>query len=168
MGRFGHTGLTAPQQLLHLRSSKVFPGVASIWGQTLTWRGDLKPSGLSRNYKVRMAWSEGDPPEVFVDDPDLSILAGGARLPHVYEERPARLCLYLPGTGEFRQTDRLDLTVLPWTQLWLAYFEDWLARGCSDWQGGGEHPSGRVDEPRAIRRAIVAQRRRTTGHGSYG
>ncbi len=85
-----------------------------------------------------MKWSEGGSPELFVDDPDLSLLASGVRLPHVYDERPARLCLYLLGTGEFRQTDRLDLTVLPWTQLWLVYFEDWLARGCKDWQGGGE------------------------------
>ena len=109
-----------------------------------------------------MAWSEAEPPEVFVEHPDLSLLAGGATLPHVYDQRPARLCLYLPGTGEFRQTDRPDLTILPWTQLWLVYFEDWLARGCKDWQGDGEHPSDRENEPRAIRRALASQRRRAS------
>ena len=162
MGRLGQRGLTAPQQLLHLRGSKVFPGVAAIRGQALTWSGEVKPTGLSRKYTVRMTWSEGESPELFVDDPDLSLLAGGVRLPHVYDERPARLCLYLPGTGEFRQTDRLDLTVLPWTQLWLAYYEDWLARGCKDWQGGGEHPSDHENEPRAIRRALASKRRRAS------
>jgi hypothetical protein len=33
---------------------------------------------------------------------------------------------------------RLDQTVVPWTSLWLFYFEDWLAS--NEWKGGGEHP----------------------------
>ena len=33
---------------------------------------------------------------------------------------------------------RSDQTVVPWTSLWLFYFEDWLAS--NEWKGGGEHP----------------------------
>lgn len=33
---------------------------------------------------------------------------------------------------------RIDQTVVPWTALWLFYFEDWLASG--EWKGGGQHP----------------------------
>lgn len=33
---------------------------------------------------------------------------------------------------------RLDQTIVPWTMLWLFYFEEWLASG--DWKGGGMHP----------------------------
>lgn len=41
---------------------------------------------------------------------------------------------------------RLDLTVVPWTSLWLFYFEDWLDSG--EWRGGGMHPA---DAPRTRR-----------------
>lgn len=33
---------------------------------------------------------------------------------------------------------RLDHTVVPWTLLWLFYFEEWLES--NDWKGGGVHP----------------------------
>ena len=154
LARFGHQGMTAAQQFVHLRASKVFAGQGLIRGRGLTWRCAVRPTALSRKYRLRMTWSEDEGPKVFVEDPDLVLLADGARLPHVYEQRPTRLCLYLPGTGEFRQTDRLDLTILPWSVLWLAYFEDWLARGCSDWQGGGEHPAESEETTRYVRRAL--------------
>jgi hypothetical protein len=34
---------------------------------------------------------------------------------------------------------RLDHTIVPWTALWLFYFEEWLIS--NDWKGGGVHPS---------------------------
>jgi len=161
LARFGRQGMTVAQQFAHLRASKVFPGQGVIRGRGLTWRCSVRPTPLSRRYELRLTWSEDRGPEVFVDEPDLVLLADGMDLPHVYEQRPTRLCLYLPGTGEYRPADRLDLTVLPWAVLWLAYFEDWLARGCTDWQGGGEHPSGSASgEPRAVRRAFARWDRR--------
>jgi hypothetical protein len=75
---------------------------------------------------------------VFVDEPDLVALADGRRLPHAYEQRPTRLCLYLPGTGEWTSSMRLDETVVPWAILWLFYFEEWLVS--NEWKGGGIHP----------------------------
>jgi hypothetical protein len=33
---------------------------------------------------------------------------------------------------------------VPWTALWLFYFEEWLVS--NEWKGGGEHPGG-VDKP---------------------
>jgi hypothetical protein len=32
----------------------------------------------------------------------------------------------------------LDQSIVPWTALWLFYFEEWLES--NDWKGGGEHP----------------------------
>jgi hypothetical protein len=29
-------------------------------------------------------------------------------------------------------------TIVPWSVLWLFYFEDWLCTG--EWSGGGVHP----------------------------
>jgi hypothetical protein len=75
---------------------------------------------------------------VIVEGPNLRALAEGRRLPHVYAQDPARLCLYLPGTGEWRPELRLDETMLPWSVMWFFYFEDWLET--DDWKGGGKHP----------------------------
>jgi hypothetical protein len=66
------------------------------------------------------------------------VLADGRRLPHVYEQAPTRLCLFLPGSGEWGAWMRLDQTIVPWTALWLLYFEEWLYSG--EWAGGGLHP----------------------------
>jgi hypothetical protein len=77
-------------------------------------------------------------PRVFVEDPDLLALADGRRLPHVYEQRPPRLCLYLPDTGEWTPAMRLDQSIVPWAVLWLFYFEEWLVS--DEWKGGGVHP----------------------------
>jgi hypothetical protein len=46
--------------------------------------------------------------------------------------------LYKPGKGEWSPEMMLDKTVLPWVELWLFYFEEWLVSG--EWKGGGEHP----------------------------
>ena len=45
----------------------------------------------------------------------------------VYEQNPARLCLSLPGTGKWSPAKRISETIVPWTYLWLWYFEEWLA-----------------------------------------
>ena len=93
---------------------------------------------LSRLYMLRIDYQQGDAPDVSVVDPDLVDLAGGRKLPHVYEQRPTRLCLYLPRTEEWTATMRLDQTIVPWSLLWLFFFEEWLTS--DEWKGGGEHP----------------------------
>jgi hypothetical protein len=86
---------------------------------------------------------------VFVDYPDLVLLAQGRKLPHVYRD-PQRLCLYMPRTGQWAADKRIDQTIIPWTYLWLYFFEDWLAFG--EWNGGGKHP-GDCSEQSLNRRA---------------
>lgn len=130
--------LTAAHQLFHLRRSEISQGEGTIRGGRLIWRFDVRPMPLSRCYRVHIDLQQGFPPEVVVIDPDLRLLADGRRLPHVYSEEPVQLCLYLPRTNEWAPSDRLDLTVVPWTYLWLFYFEEWLHS--DEWKGGGEHP----------------------------
>jgi hypothetical protein len=77
-------------------------------------------------------------PSVFVDLADLHPLADGRNLPHVYQQKPPQLCLYLPRTYDWEPWMRIDQTLVPWTSLWLFYFEEWLSS--DDWKGGGEHP----------------------------
>jgi hypothetical protein len=130
--------LTLAQQFLNLRSNPVCAGAGTLQPGRLIWRYSTAPTPISRDYDIRIDCRQGATPQVFVDAPDLGALADGRRLPHVYEQKPPRLCLYLPRTPEWANWMRIDLTFVPWASLWLFYFEDWLASG--DWRGGGVHP----------------------------
>lgn len=147
--------LTAAQQFLNLRTSPIASGEGSLRAGRLVWRFASTPSPLSRQYTARIEFGQGRSPKVFIEQPDLIDLAAGRRLPHVYEQHPPRLCLYLPGTEEWHPGLRLDQTVVPWTSLWLFYFEDWLATG--QWNGGGMHPDPTA--PRRLRRFLPRRRR---------
>jgi hypothetical protein len=129
--------LTVAQQYVNLQANPVSAGTGCLRAGRLVWAYDASPSPLSRIYRVRIEMGQDLWPDVFVDDPDLDALGGGRDLPHVYHD-PTRLCLYLPGTREWQPWLRLDQTIVPWTALWLFYFEDWLASGA--WKGGGVHP----------------------------
>jgi hypothetical protein len=127
------------QQFVNLQGNPVSAGRGRLHAGRLTWTYDTAPSTLSRQYRIRIEMDHDLSPDVFVEAPDLNFLAEGRDLPHVYQQEPVRLCLYLTRTTEWRPRMRLDQTVVPWTSLWLFYFEDWLASG--EWKGGGVHPS---------------------------
>lgn len=129
--------LTVAQQFLLLSSNPLCSGSGELKRERLTWCFSIRPSPLSRCYDVRIEYRSGRPPDIFIDSPDLHRLAGGRELPHVYSDFPPKLCLYLPGAFEWSRRHRLDLTILPWTALWLFYFEEWL--WSEEWKGGGMH-----------------------------
>lgn len=139
----GPRRLTLAQQLVNLKASPITRGDGGIAGGALTWRFQASPSPISRTYDLRLTYRVNGVPATFVDQPDLTSLANGARIPHLYSERPARLCLYLPSAYEWRPSMLLDRTIGPWAVLWLWYFEDWLATG--EWRGGGVHVSPDVE-----------------------
>ncbi len=130
--------LSAAQQFVNLRANPICRGDGVLRSGRLSWRYSATPSPVGRDYDVRLEFVQGARPETFVDEPDLQVLAGGRRIPHLYQQRPPKLCLYLPKTYEWQAWMRLDLTIVPWTALWLFYFEEWLAS--DDWKGGGMHP----------------------------
>ena len=134
----GRRVLTAAHQFMHLKANPICCGAGSLKPGRLTWRYGASPTPLSRRYSLRIEYRQGAKPDVFVDQPDLVELSGGRRLPHVYAQRPPRLCLYLPNAGEWTAELRIDHTIVPWTLLWLFYFEEWL--DSNDWKGGGVHP----------------------------
>lgn len=138
--------LTAAQQYLHLNRNPICAGKGELRAGCLIWRYETTPFSLSREYGVRIEFQQGHTPKVFVETPDLHALAGERRLPHVYEQSPIRLCLYLPRTFEWQSWMRIDETMVPWATLWLFYFEEWLSS--NEWKGGGEHPGS---PPRADR-----------------
>lgn len=130
--------LTAAQQFLALQLSPVCSGNGWLDKGALSWEYWVQPTPLSRQYKVRISYQQGAIPIVHVLDPNLKALANGRTLPHVYDQDPARLCLYLPGSGEWTRSMKIVDTIVPWTMLWLYYFEDWLTT--AEWKGGGKHP----------------------------
>lgn len=130
-------GLTPSQQLLLLKQNPVCIGRGGVSRGKLNWRFSVQPTPLSRIYEVEVTYREGNSPDVFVRDPDIRLLAGSREVPHIYHN-PLRLCLYLPRKHQWHSGLRIDQTIIPWTYLWLYYFEEWLVS--DEWKGGGEHP----------------------------
>lgn len=129
--------LNIAQQLVGLKAA--FPGgEGELKNHRLFWRMALSPTPLSQKYRLDLEYAERDTPKVFVKEPCLADLAGGKEIPHLYEQNPARLCLYLPGHNEWTPDRPFYRTLMPWAALWLFYFEDWLISG--EWLGGGMHP----------------------------
>ena len=139
----GHQKLSVAQQFVNLRANPICHGTGTMKAGRLTWRCDLSPTPLSRAYSVRIEYGGSLSPDVFVENPDLRILAQGSKIPHVYSEEPVHLCLYLPRSEQWGPWMLLDQTIVPWTVLWLYFFEGWLR--CGEWKGGGMHPNGNSD-----------------------
>lgn len=127
-------------QLAHLKMRNR-NGTGRVHRGRLTWRWCAQPSPMSRIYQVRLECDDKGNPEVFVDSPDICLLAGGRKVPHLYSQEKRELCLYLPGSGQWNTTKLLANNIVPWVSLWLLYFEEWL--WSDEWKGGGEHPVDR-------------------------
>jgi hypothetical protein len=140
----GPQPLNVAQQYHVLRNNPICPGEGHARCGSMTWKYDVHPTLLSRTYTVQINYRVGKQPQILIRRPDLIELAGDRRLPHVYQQNPPLLCVYRPTKGEWTSRMRLDQTIVPWTSLWLFYFEEWLAS--NEWKGGGEHP-GDTDKP---------------------
>lgn len=126
------------QQWFRLKSSAICRGHGSVRRGELTWEFDMRPSPLSRVYRLRIRQRKYDSPDVYVVSPNLNNMANGRKLPHVYSQKPVRLCLHFPKYDQWTLDKSIAETIVPWAYLWLLYFEHWLAT--DEWQGGGKHP----------------------------
>lgn len=142
---------------MFLRANPICAGTGRLHATGLIWDYRDRPTLLSREYSMRIAFQRGGTPNVFVTDPELSSLVGERSIPHVYRD-PLRLCLTLPGTCEWSGMMRIDQTFVPWATAWLYYFEEWLIS--DEWKGSGEHPDPADDERynRRVRRATRQSR----------
>ena len=112
-------------------------------GRSFTWQGTLSPLDGCRAYTVKLVFSQGKHPQVFVVEPDLLALSGGRRLPHVYDQAKQKLCLYLPAANFWTSDKSAANTVMKWALAWLTFFELWLVT--DTWHGRGVgHPG---DDP---------------------
>lgn len=122
-----------------------------------TWEGYIQPTPLSDVYKVRFQYKITDKPRAFVISPELRYAKGAVRIEHTYSKQ--EICLYLPKSGEWENDKYIAQTIIPWTYLWLYYYEIWLVTG--EWEGGGMHPEisntnslNRPRHPKAIKKRL--------------
>jgi hypothetical protein len=139
--------LSVALQYSALRSNPICAGVGRLVRGQLSWQYEVQPTLLSRAYTIQISYRIGGAPQVMVKKPDLVELARPRRIPHVYQQDPTILCLHLPSQREWTPRLRLDQYIVPWTAVWLFFFEEWLES--DHWKGGGKHP-GDADKPEQI------------------
>lgn len=111
-------------------------------GNPYVWEGPLRPTELSAEYRVRITYIPTKArPRVTVLSPKLASREEGVPIPHTFAAD--RICLHL--TEEWDSSLYIHETIVPWTSLWLYYYEIWHATG--EWLGGGHEPgTGKVLE----------------------
>ncbi|WP_286433610.1 hypothetical protein [Myroides odoratimimus] len=131
--------LTIHNQLAGLKKDFEFGECKIIGGKVLQWVGILKSSPIGDEYKVKLTYEFGKSPNVFVLEPSSLKLAEGKKtLPHVYDNKKQRLCLYYPDGKEWNSSKSIAQTIMIWAIEWLYHYEIWLITG--EWHGGGvEH-----------------------------
>lgn len=114
-----------------------WPGfIVSVSGNGLKAAGDLQPTARSAVYTIQIIYELGDTPDISLINPKIEKNFKGKMPEHLYSKE--RLCLYRPIYGEFKPSDLISETIIPWTCLWLYHYEVWHIIG--EWLGGGEHP----------------------------
>lgn len=99
-------------------------------GNPWVWIGTLIPTGCS--YRVRIAYHPTlARPRVSVVTPRLVRRVASERIPHTFTDD--RICVHL--NDEWNSSMPICRTIVPWTVLWLYYYEVWHATG--EWLGGG-------------------------------
>lgn len=135
-------------QQLHMRA--VWQGLDThIELGTLVVRGFVRPSPVTRRYKVRLTYRLGDRPRLVVVEPRLERRREqpDKPIPHTYNhdtpgsEEP---CVYYPFSREWTPAVPLATTIMPWLLTWLVDYEVWHAAG--QWMGGGV-PHGSTKRP---------------------
>lgn len=127
--RYRSTVLSVGQQIMHMRSH--FPAFSYRLEthrrkRVPTWRGRLQPTEVSPAYQVQIQYAYPRSPRVWVFSPVLRSDA-----PHRYSD--GSLCLYYPNDGSWTPALPIAQTFVPWTALWLAFYEVWLRTGT--WYG---------------------------------
>ncbi|MEA2861920.1 MAG: hypothetical protein QOC72_3959 [Methylobacteriaceae bacterium] len=134
--------------------------VSSPEKRTIVWEGEFRPYAMTYTLRIEyrvpvviehysMAWVQ---PLVEVLSPTLKRRPGNkeGELPHVYwkhrrtEREGPFLCLFDPEVPEWTAEDYLAETTLPWSALWLNFYEGWLITG--KWLGSGRHAQNAGDK----------------------
>jgi hypothetical protein len=126
--------LTVMQQDQYVRSRFPLFHRSTNRGSRIKWQGILQPSPRSDIYGIEISYEVPCQPVVKVLTPQLSIWGDLKRQPHTF--RDGSLCVHQ--AHEWHGNKLIGATIIPWTILWLAFYETWLDTGC--WLGEGTHP----------------------------
>ena len=129
--------ISLPMQRLALL--RIFPdSKCEIYGNKgcLEWKGVLKPSPISREYKIRIIYKFRTRPKVILYGETVKDIEKADFPHHFYIDKKnnaVELCLHL--NNQYDDTQYIARTIVPWTIEWLFYYEIWL--GIGEWCGGG-------------------------------
>lgn len=102
----------------------------------LRWEMEIVPSPNSSAYRIRIDYTIGASPKVFVINPAVLKKAEGATvLPHVFDTEKQQLCLFYSKIGEWDASMLLSRSIVPWASEWLYFYELWVITG--EWLGEG-------------------------------
>ena len=145
--------LTIDHQIEHMSSEWPEWQVTKSSDRQAVWTGTLQPHrrqySVSIDYTVPLVIQRASSlwiqPLVSIAqltiwrEPNLKL----PPLPHVYWRHPRTpllgpfLCLFDAESKQWSSESSIALTTVPWTALWLSFFEGWLVTG--HWCGGGVH-----------------------------
>ena len=128
-------GYTPMQQFSALRSH--YGGTHwKIRPNGFTWWYNVTPTPLSDTYTLKIVYNKSHLPNTFVTSPQPLPLAKGAkRLPHTYNSKQQKLCLFKPSNREWNSHMLISDTIFHWALEWLFFYEEWVFSG--KWYGGG-------------------------------
>jgi hypothetical protein len=136
---FARKNLSLAQQDIRMRA--LHPQFKSRLSRSaIIWIGPITPMDVSRTYTIKVQYRLNKHPSVLVVDPPLRKRSEGEPILHIY--KGGYLCLHRPKYLEWTPQDYIAETIIPWTALWLYFYEVWHATG--EWLGGGEHPSSKT------------------------
>lgn len=125
---------TLKEQYIALKRNFPDAVMVSDFDTYFTWEQTLKSSPLGDEYRVRLEYSSGSHPKVYIVEPKpLKLAEGEGRLPHVYNHEEQQLCLFFH--NEWSKRRMIAYTIVPWIVDWLFHYELWLIDG--NWKGGG-------------------------------
>lgn len=122
MRRIRRPAITIGHQVARIR--KDFPNFGYSRSNNLpTWYGPLQPTETSPIYTVKIVYRFANQfsksPRVWIVSPEIHPDA-----PHRYSDDS--LCLYFPPERNWTPYIFISETIVPWTSLWLAFYEIWL------------------------------------------
>lgn len=93
----------------------------------LVWVGELQSTPGGNSYLIRIEYQPPGHPKVYLLRPKLVLTSKGQDFNHVYKD--GRLCLYDSRVNEWTHEMGIARSIVPWTILWLFFYEVWLQTG---------------------------------------
>lgn len=103
----------------------------------------IQPTPSSKEYTLLVVYKERGIPYIYILNPNLQEESNRLEIPHLYDQKRLRLCLYYPNYNEFESNDYIAEQIVPWIKLWLFHYEVWLYT--KEWLGGGIHVNDEKD-----------------------